>query len=91
MATLMIGISIPDATEEDDPDEWADRIVSMLNDDRQGRERIMVSLFPTCQWFKPQTLDDMRTIRKALVGFIPDESEHIGGPDVAPDQGGDRG
>lgn len=68
-ATLMLGIHIPEASEEGDPDEYADGLLGSINNLRKslGGERLMISLWPTPQWFSKGTMDVLRRANELVL------------------------
>ena len=62
----MLAVHIPGLTDEDDPEEVADRIVAYLNDAHFAEERITVSLWPFAQWFGTEAMDEMKTLAAEL-------------------------
>ena len=89
MKTLMLGIAIPGLTEDEDPDDVADRIVAYLNDAGFAEARITVSLWPYPQWFDTEAMDEMKTLADELRlrRFGPRGS----GPDITPPEPEDNG
>ena len=66
MATLMLALSIPGLTDEDDADAVADRVAAYLNAATFAEEQVMVSLWPFPQWFDVEAMNEMSALAAEL-------------------------
>lgn len=84
MTALMLAVSIPGLTDEDDPDAVADRIVAYLNEAGFAEKRISVSLWPFPQWFGVEAMDEMKALAAELrLRKWGDRAEHTANSDEA--------